>query len=252
LLRREDSPALESDTVDLLVIQLPVVTDYAEGLEEIPIFPLSTVLFPGAILPLHIFEDRYKTMMRHAIDNMGIFGLSYCSQAAVNRETPPEIRSMGCIAKINAVDNLQEGRMNMITTGLVRYRVISLPQLTPFVIARIEPVADEPELAADVDPLFEQTAVVCREFLKVAEELDEATLPGSTELPAQPEAFSLLLSSVMPVSNDAKQSLLEMTSTRLRLKHLRDYATRALSLYLGRMRIQQIAKGNGHGPKREE
>ena len=47
-----------------------------DDITELPIFPLGTVLFPGAILPLHIFEERYKAMMRYAVDNGGMFGLS--------------------------------------------------------------------------------------------------------------------------------------------------------------------------------
>ena len=53
----------------------------AEGLDDLPVFPLATVLFPGALLPLHIFEERYKKMMRYAIENGGKFGLSYREDA---------------------------------------------------------------------------------------------------------------------------------------------------------------------------
>src|SRR5215211_1475148 len=98
--------------------------DSIESIDELPIFPLGTVLFPGAILPLHIFEDRYKQMMRRAIDGGGLFGLSYRSDAFIGRDTPPEVSSVGCVAKINAVIPLEEGRMNIISTGLVRYRVL--------------------------------------------------------------------------------------------------------------------------------
>ena len=69
------------------------MSESVEHLEEIAIFPLATVLFPGAILPLHIFEDRYKEMMKYAIENGGVFGLSYRTDAAIARETPPEIGS---------------------------------------------------------------------------------------------------------------------------------------------------------------
>src|SRR5215467_4314280 len=99
-----------------------------ELLTEIPIFPLATVLFPGAILPLHIFEDRYKDMMRHAIENQGQFGLSYRDDAAVGVESVPVIGSVGCAARINAVMPLEGGRMNVISTGLIRYRILAVKQ----------------------------------------------------------------------------------------------------------------------------
>jgi Lon protease-like protein len=218
-----------------------------EQLEEIAIFPLATVLFPGAILPLHIFEDRYKEMMKYAIENGGVFGLSYRTDAAIARETPPEIGSIGCIAKINAVVPLEDGRMNIISTGLLRYRVLGLPQLSPFVVARIELVTDDLEPGADLNRIFDDIAEMCRKFLEASQALDEPNAPISRELPEEPEAFSLLVSSALPIDNDARQTLLEITSTRVRLTRLRQYVSAALSEYSDRLRIQQRAKGNGHG-----
>src|SRR5260370_38297736 len=94
--------------------------DSVKVLTEIPIVPLATVLFPGAILPLHIFEDRYKDMMRYAIENQGQFGLSYREDAAAGIETPLAIGGVGCAARINAVMPLEGGRVNVISTVLIR------------------------------------------------------------------------------------------------------------------------------------
>ena len=59
--------------------------------DELPLFPLATVLFPGTILPLHIFEERYKEMMRYAVEHGGMYGLSFRDNAAVGHDTVPEI-----------------------------------------------------------------------------------------------------------------------------------------------------------------
>ncbi|HJZ68152.1 MAG TPA: LON peptidase substrate-binding domain-containing protein [Blastocatellia bacterium] len=214
-------------------------------IEQLPIFPLATVLFPGAILPLHIFEERYKEMMRYAIDNGGVFGLSYRSDAAIGRETPPEIDSVGCVAKIQAVARLDEGKMNIISTGVVRYRVLQLVQSTPFVIARIEPLTDDLEPGDDLSRIFEEIGETCGKFLEAALALDEPNAPVTQEFPEDPEAFSLIVASALPIDNDAKQALLEMTSTRLRLMRLRKYVTSALADYSDRLKIVQRAKGNG-------
>jgi Lon protease-like protein len=216
-------------------------------LEEIAVFPLAAVLFPGAVMPLHIFEDRYKRLIRYAIENGGVFGLSYHSDAAMGRETPPETGSIGCVAKINAVVPLEEGRMNIISTGLIRYRVLGLRKSTPFVVARIEAVTDDLEPGDDLNRLFDDIVGMCRKFLKAAQALDESTTPVNQDPPEEPEAFSLLVASALPIDNDAKQALLEMTSTRLRFARLRPYVTSALLDYSDRMRTQQLAKRNGHG-----
>src|SRR5688572_32538948 len=157
-----------------------------EKLEELPIFPLGLVLFPGAILPLHIFEDRYKQMMRFATDNGNLFGLSYRSDAVIGRETPPEPGSVGCVAKIQAVMHLEEGRMNVISTGVVRYRIIELRQLTPFVIARVEAFTDDLEADEDMDDLFESMLDRCKKFLAAAQALDESTTTIDEDLPEDP------------------------------------------------------------------
>lgn len=229
------------------MLQSPSVAENLEQLEEIAIFPLATVLFPGALLPLHIFEDRYKQMMRYAIDNGGLFGLTHQSDAAIGRETPPEIGSIGCVAKINAVVPLEGGRMNVISTGVIRYRVVGIRQSTPFIVARVELVTDDLEPGDDLNRIFDDIADNCRKFLEAAQALDEPNAPANQELPDEPEAFSLLVASALPIGNDAKQSLLEMTSTRLRLTRLRPYVLSALSAYSDRIRIQRTAKGNGHG-----
>ncbi len=223
-----------------------------EQLGEIAIFPLATVLFPGALLPLHIFEDRYKQMMRYAIDNGGVFGLAYRSDSAIGRETPPDIGSIGCVAKINAVVPLEGGRMNIISTGVIRYRVLGLRQSTPFIVARIEPVTDDLEPGDDLNRIFDEIVDMCRKFLEAAQALDEPNAPVNQDLPEEPEAFSLMVASALPIDNNAKQTLLEMTSTQLRLTRLRPYVTSALSDYSDRIRIQHMAKSNGHGRMRSE
>jgi ATP-dependent Lon protease len=225
--------------------------DYSEKLEELPIFPLATVLFPGAILPLHIFEDRYKEMMRTAIENEGLFGLSYRDDAEVGHESLPDIGSVGCIAKINAVMPLDEGRMNVISTGLIRYKVLELRQVVPFLVARVEAFGDDPDPDPDVDLLFERTAEICKQFITAAQALNELSTPVSTDLPEDAESFSLLASSLLPFDNKAKQHLLEMTSTRGRLMRVRRYMTAALTEYSDRLRIQERAKNNGHGRLQE-
>ena len=75
----------------------------------------------------------------------------------------------------------------------------------------------------------------------------EASAPIDQDLPDDPEAFSLLVCSALPIENDAKQDLLEMTSTRVRLTRMRQYVNAALAEYSDRITIQQRAKGNGHG-----
>jgi Lon protease-like protein len=221
--------------------------DEIAELEEIPVFPLGTVLFPGAFLPLHIFEERYKAMIRYAVENGGIFGLSYRSDAEVGKETPPLVGSVGCAAKINAVIPLDEGKLNILSTGLLRYRVRDITQSSPFLIARIQLFADDPEPDADLTRLYDDTREVSSKFLEAVQELNDSELSGNLNLPDEPEAFSLFIASALPIDNDSKQRLLELTSTRVRLTRLRHYLLGSISAYSERLRIHERAKRNGHG-----
>lgn len=215
--------------------------------EELPLFPLSTVLFPGAILPLHIFEERYKEMVRYAVEHDAMFGLSYRDNAAVGRETAPEVGSIGCLAKINAVMPLEDGRMNMITTGIMRYKITGYAQMLPFLIARIQVFTDEAEHDEELDRLFAGLFNKGKELVAAAQSLNELSAPVSPDLPEDAEAFSLVLASILPLENDAKQTLLEMTSTRTRLLRLKKVINETLADYNARLQVQERAKTNGHG-----
>jgi ATP-dependent Lon protease len=222
-------------------------TEKFEIPDEIPIFPLATVLFPGTILPLHIFEERYKEMMRYAIDHNGIFGLSFRDNANVGKDTVPEIGSVGCLAKINAVMPLEDGRMNLISSGVMRYRVTGYNQMVPFLIARVETFTDEPEHDEELTRLFESLSKTSKELVAAAQNLNETDALFNPDLPDDPEAFSLHIASLLPLENDIKQAFLEMTSTRSRLMRLKTLINNTLSSYTTRLQMQERAKTNGHG-----
>ena len=218
-----------------------------EGLEELPLFPLATVLFPGAVLPLHIFEERYKQMIRFASDHGGLFGLSYRADAEVDVETFLDSGSVGCLARITASMPLDEGKVNLIAVGVVRYRIIELRQLVPFLLARVEPFGDDTEEDQGVEALFKEIRELCVRFLVAAGILDESGDPLDKNLPEEAEPFSLLLSSLLPIESGPKQELLEMTSTRLRLTRLKRYVVTAIGDYNNNRMMQDRAKGNGKG-----
>jgi Lon protease-like protein len=176
-----------------------------------------------------------------------MFGLSYRNDAFIGRETPPDIGSIGCVAKIHAVMSLDEGKLNLISSGMIRYRVLEFDQLVPFLVARIETFFDDPEPAEDLALMVEEMSEMCSKFLERAQMLDESGAIMNQELPEDPEAFSLLIASALPIDNDEKQSLLEMTSTKQRLTRLKHYVAAALSAFEDRIRVQELAKNNGHG-----
>jgi Lon protease-like protein len=240
---RVDPSDVHSGLNDIIAI---VSERLDEVLSALPIFPLSVVLFPGQILPLHIFEERYKKLMKYALENGAFFGLSYQSDAAVDKNTPPYPGSIGTAAKINAMMPLEGGRMNLVATGIVRYRLTALTQEQPFIIARVESVVDDQEAEGDIEFLFSEVSKLSQKYIEAARTLDQLG-PVPDEFPEEPEAFSLLISSLLPIETEPKQRLLEITSTRLRLTRVRHHLLGAIPGLEALVQVRERARNNGHG-----
>jgi uncharacterized protein len=125
---------------------------------EIPLFPLpNAVLFPGAFLPLHIFEPRYRTMLTDALAGDRVIGLVLLRPGRDSHdEEPPRVYSVGCAGLISHADRLEDGHYNVILRGLAKFRILGEATETgsslgrPYRVARIEPI-QEPTSAADHD-----------------------------------------------------------------------------------------------------
>src|SRR5437868_9748734 len=93
------------------------------GEMEIALFPLpNLVLFPNIVVPLHIFEDRYKTMINSCVDNGDLFGLVLLRSGA-EEENEQTIHRVGVSARIVEVERLEQGRMNILCEGESRFRI---------------------------------------------------------------------------------------------------------------------------------
>jgi Lon protease-like protein len=221
-------------------------------LTTLPLFPLAIVLLPGELLPLHIFEERYKAMMAAALDGSRQFGLSYAADAAVGRDTAPPPGSVGCVAQITAVVPLPEGRMNVLAVGAGRYVIRGYTQREPFLIAEIDSLADEPAgedlagLADQVRELFSRLAVAARAL---------ASGSGDPDLPklgVEPEMLSFVVAANVGLDAEVKQRMLESTDTQDRLEQLRDRLLELVDTYEYRAEMHARSKSNGHGEREVE
>ena len=177
--------------------------------------------------------------------------LSYTPNAAVDRSTPPHSGSVGCAAKINAVMPLEDGRMNIVSTGLIRYKVLAVSRESPFVLARVESITDEIEPEDEFKHLVEEVGEASKKFVEMGRALDELG-PLPNELPEDAESLSLLIASALPIDTDSKQNLLEITSTRSRLSRLRQYLAATNSSFDHRLKSRERARRNGHGKLDQE
>ena len=109
---------------------------------RLPLFPLNVVLFPGGYLPLHIFEERYRLMMRHCLDDDRRFGVVLISSGSeVGDPAVPE--TVGTVAVIDEVRTLDDGRMLIGVKGERRFRIVEIVEQLPYVIAEVAPLEDD-------------------------------------------------------------------------------------------------------------
>jgi Lon protease-like protein len=226
--------------------------DIVSGINELPLFPLSVVLFPWVPLPLHIFEPRYRQMLDDIRAGNSLFGLSYFDVSLSEQEIPP-VGSVGCVAKVTDAQTLPDGRSNILTIGVIRYRVEEYVEHgDPYLVARVSYFEDEDEQSGALE---ERSREVAETFTRIARAVrtindERANLPNISD--TEPQRLSFLVAAAMEVDTDVKQELLELRSTSERLRRLRDILARAVSGYEERARIHELAKGNGHSGRKLE
>jgi Lon protease-like protein len=213
---------------------------------ELPLFPLGVVLFPGTPLPLHIFEDRYRTMLQDVQARDNLFALSYFDASVSGFEIPPA-GHVGCVADVREVQELPDGRSNILTIGLIRFRLEGYTEGDePYLVGRVTFFEDEEEDADLLAPRAQQVAEIFMRIARAVRALndDRSALP---ELPeTEPEHLSFLVAAAMELDVAVKQELLELRYTSERLKRLHELLARAVKSYEERARIHQVARGNGH------
>ena len=226
--------------------------DKVRGVTELPLFPLPVVLFPGVPLPLHIFEPRYRQMLQDVSVSNRLFGVSYFDSSASDKEHPI-VGHVGCAAEVTETQALPDGRSNILTVGLIRYRVENyLERGDPYLVAQVNYFEDEEE---DGELVNQSSRSVAEAFSRIARAVkiindERATLPDISD--TDPQRLSFLVAAAMEIDADVKQELLELRSTSERLRRLRGMLLRAVSSYEERARIHELAKRNGHSGKKIE
>src|SRR5438552_348916 len=227
-------------------------TDRVRGVQELPLFPLAVVLFPGVPLPLHIFEPRYRQMLTDIRVSNNFFGLSYFDSSSSEKEIPPA-GHVGCVAEVTETQTLPDGLANILTVGLIRYRVEEYVERgDPYLVAQVSFFEDEEE---PDELLSESSREVAETFTRIARAVriindERASLPDISD--TEPQRLSFLVAAAMEIETEIKQELLELRSTSERLRRLRDMLARAVSSYEERARVHELAKGNGHSGRKIE
>jgi Lon protease-like protein len=196
----------------------------------LPLFPLQVVLLPGAPLPLHIFEDRYKEMIGEAIQRSSEFGVVQAGEKG--------ILNVGCTATVQEVINkYEDGRLDILSIGRRRFEIILLDEQKSYLRAAVTFFDDE-----DSEPAPLELKAMALAGLKLLSEIDEPL-----ELPEYTEPLLSFKIGQMISDLHFRQTLLSIRSESERLKHIAGF----LPDYLAKMKraahIRKVAPTNGHG-----
>lgn len=172
----------------------------------IPLFPLNIVLFPHQPLPLHIFEPRYKTMIKDCLEKDQEFGVLLVHQG--------QLYQNGTCARIeNILERYDDGRMKILTLGKRRFRVTRVHEAKPYLEGDVEFWDDDVPPSPLVETLFRQVHELLKEYAKLTGKItDHALVENFT-----PYGFSFFLAEINMYSLPRQQELLEMTSSEARL-----------------------------------
>ncbi|MCX6590760.1 MAG: LON peptidase substrate-binding domain-containing protein [Acidobacteria bacterium] len=191
----------------------------------LPLFPLGVVLFPGVTLPLHIFEERYREMMRVVLAERIEFGVVLANQKG--------IANCGCTATVEEIlQRYEDGRLDILTVGRRRFEIESLDDELPYLRARIELYDDEDQNLGDPEA---RSGLV-----KIAQRLQ----PDMVLDPASPRLSFDVARHVEDV--EIKQVVLTLRSEAERIEHLAKTLPRTVATQVLTDKMRTLAPKNGH------
>jgi Lon protease-like protein len=201
--------------------------------DRIPLFPLNVVLLPGGDLPLHIFEPRYRQMVKRCTQDKSEFGMLL--------STPNGIARVGCTAEIIEVSKTyDDGRMDILAIGRVPFRVVQLFKEDPLLEGEVDYLEDRDTrtnnaIRRELKELFETChTLIFEDYPKNLE----------SELPEQ---LSFLVAGALPMDLLWKQQILELRSEADRQERLVAYLREWAPHLQKAGTLRQRAGGNGHG-----
>ena len=175
--------------------------------EMLPLFPLGTVLYPGLLLPLHIFEERYRQLVRDLLDNgeaprFGVVAIREGRETGVTGVS--SLYPVGCTAVLRQVQRYPDGRYDIVTAGAQRFRLLGLDDSRPYLQGEVELLPDEAGDPAQARLAAHAVRPVFSSYLRA---LTSVAQPDP-DLPDAPVALSYVIAALMVVDLPGKQALL--------------------------------------------
>ena len=184
--------------------------------DKLPIFPLSLVLFPYVSLPLHIFEERYKSMIADCLERDTPFGIALSEQESDSSDIQvTSLHTTGTLARIEQAEKTPDGRYNITIRGESRFLIQEVYHDAPYLTASVRPVWDTTDDALEVQPMFDVASELFREYIGL---LYRRSVLSSLQMPQDAAFLSYAIAAVLQIDLSEKQLLLATDSPKLRLQ----------------------------------
>jgi uncharacterized protein len=187
--------------------------------EMLPLFPLGAVLYPGMLLPLHIFEERYRQLVRDLLEQpeprrFGVIAIRKGRETGI--DGVHSLYEIGCTATLRRVGELDDGRFDLVTVGTQRFRLLSLDRTRPYLQGEVELLAEDAVDQAAAARLVRAVQVAFRAYLDALTEQGGATV-RIEDLPSEPGLLSFVIAATMVIDLPERQRLLDEADTASRL-----------------------------------
>ena len=185
------------------------------SVRELPLFPLpEVVLFPQEVLPLHIFESRYRIMLKSALETDSMFGVIKWDA------NTKSMANVGCCAQIIKHQTAEDGRSNIITLGQQRFQILEIVRSTPYCSAMVSWINDENvDNFQKLDALKDSVTEALSDVVKLTSKLTNSKKNLPEKLPNNPMELSFWVASHLGGAvAEEQQRLLEERNTYTRLK----------------------------------
>jgi Lon protease-like protein len=200
-----------------------------ELVRDFPLFPLGLVALPTELVPLHIFEDRYKTMIGRCLDEGSEFGIVWMAEDG--------LRPIGCACEIaEVVERMEDGRINLIARGTRPFRIAARQEELPYPAGTVEFLDDRSE-----DPDSEAASAAHAAYAELVNEATDRE-PDMNEIAAM-SAYQM--AATVEFGLDAKQGLLDLRSESARLRLVARLFRAAIKRLDFVNRAQARARSNG-------
>jgi Lon protease-like protein len=196
--------------------------------ETLPLFPLGAVLYPGMLMPLHVFEERYRQLIRDLLGGpdprrFGVIAIRKGRETGV--EGVQSLYEIGCTATLRRVEEYSDGRYDIVTVGTSRFRLVALDQSLEYLQGEVEPLTDDvvdPDAAV---PLVRAVQVAFHAYVDALTEGGGAVVKVD-DLPSEPTQLSFLVAAAMVIDLPERQSLLAERDAVRRLNAQRSLLAR--------------------------